>query len=365
MAATVGVNAEEARKYSDVGTEFKVPKAPRAERLQLSRKQWMEQYGTLQASEEWFEARQPRIMSQDTYRGQEEGRPWYCAVGRDHGKTPLWMQQQWHMPELDCPQGRDRHSQTIDERVAEGNVPLWAERMNLTGNKQGKQSSTIYGHREEYKPAQKTDARSMYERYQVGYDRVLNEELPDTSDPADGRFWKAGVAQGVTTNPYQKRLAISGRRKPVVIGPNSISVIVDGEGRTLGNALRDAAWLHPAVRFAGCSLEHPAYRHVNLRVETWPASGVGGEQALAESLELAQELFRACAQGMGQAGGGVEPAAEGAEDADEQAAAQRLRVQQGDERRRQLTERWLDMQRGAEPYDSAVELELFGRKLPR
>ena len=50
----------------------------------------------------------------------------------------------------------------------------------------------------------------QYERYQVGYDRVLNEELPDTSDPADGRFWKAGVAQGVTTNPYQKRLAISG-----------------------------------------------------------------------------------------------------------------------------------------------------------
>ena len=26
-----------------------------------------------------------------------------------------------------------------------------AERMNLTGNKQGRQSSSIYGHREEYK----------------------------------------------------------------------------------------------------------------------------------------------------------------------------------------------------------------------
>ena len=79
----------------------------------------------------------------------------------------------------------------------------------------------------------------------------------------------------------------------------------------------------PSVRFAGCSLEHPAYRHVNMRIETWPASGVGGEQALAESLELAQVLFKACAQGMGEAAEGVEPAAEGADDADEQAAAQR------------------------------------------
>ena len=33
--------------------------------------------------------------------------------------------------------------------------------MNLSGGKQGPQSSTIYGYREEYKPSQKTDARSM------------------------------------------------------------------------------------------------------------------------------------------------------------------------------------------------------------
>jgi hypothetical protein len=32
---------------------------------------------------------------------------------------------QWHMPELDCPQGRNRHSKTLDERIEEGNVPLW------------------------------------------------------------------------------------------------------------------------------------------------------------------------------------------------------------------------------------------------
>lgn len=36
---------------------------------------------------------------------------------------------------------------------------------------------------------------------------------------------------------------IAGRRKPLVLGRNSIAVIVDGEGRTLGNAVREAAWL--------------------------------------------------------------------------------------------------------------------------
>ena len=50
----------------------------------------------------------------------------------------------------------------------------------------------------------------QYERYQPGYGRVVNDELPDVSDPADGRFWKAGVAQGLTTHPYEKRLVVSG-----------------------------------------------------------------------------------------------------------------------------------------------------------
>lgn len=71
------------------------PPAPaQDERLQLSRSEWMQRYGTLHASEEWFESHQPRIMSQTTYRGEAEDRPWYKSVGRDHGKTPLWMRQQ-------------------------------------------------------------------------------------------------------------------------------------------------------------------------------------------------------------------------------------------------------------------------------
>lgn len=32
---------------------------------------------------------------------------WFKSVGRDGDNQPLWMQQQWHMPELDCPAGRD------------------------------------------------------------------------------------------------------------------------------------------------------------------------------------------------------------------------------------------------------------------
>ena len=61
--------------------------------------------------------------------------------------------------------------------------------------------------------------------------------------PADGRYWVAGVAQGVSANPYERRLVTSARRKPVVVGPRSIAVVVDGEGHTLAGAVTDVAWL--------------------------------------------------------------------------------------------------------------------------
>jgi len=82
----------------------------------------------------------------------------------------------------------------------------------------------------------------QYDRYQPSYQRIVNDEIPDTAAPPDGRFWKAGVAQGLTTNPYERRLALSGRRKPIVIGPRSINIVVDGEGHTFANMLRDVAW---------------------------------------------------------------------------------------------------------------------------
>lgn len=58
--------------------------------------------------------------------------------------------------------------QTVDQRIAEGRTPLWAERMGLSGSRQGPQSATIYGHRSEYKPSQKTEARSMVSGAQGG-----------------------------------------------------------------------------------------------------------------------------------------------------------------------------------------------------
>jgi hypothetical protein len=78
------------------------------------------------------------------------------------------------MPELDCPAGKDPQQQTVDERRAAGQTPLWAERMNLAGSKQGPQSRTIYSYREEYKPSQKTEARSMV----GGEARMLRHAMP-------------------------------------------------------------------------------------------------------------------------------------------------------------------------------------------
>ena len=65
---------------------------------------------------------------------------------------------QWHLPELDFPAQGDRRTTTIDN---DSEKPLWAERMNLRGEVQGPQSATIFGHRQEYLPANKSRARSM------------------------------------------------------------------------------------------------------------------------------------------------------------------------------------------------------------
>ena len=96
---------------------------------------------------------------------------------------------------------------------------------------------------------------------------MLNDELPDAADPPDGRYWKAGVAQGVSANPYEKRLVTSARRKPIVVGPRSVAVVVDGESHTLGGAVTDVAWLHPHTELAAYTTEHPVYRHINMRVQ--------------------------------------------------------------------------------------------------
>lgn len=54
----------------------------------------------------------------------------------------------------------------------------------------------------------------------------------------------------------------------------------------------------PHTEFTGYSLEHPVYRHFNLRVQSKESSSVGGEQVLAETLELTQKLFKGVGSAM-------------------------------------------------------------------
>lgn len=384
MSKDIGINPDKARKIQDDGSEFKLPSASRDELRSMSREEWMEKYGEVLASEQYFERKDPNWA-------QNKSSWWYQEVGRAAEEPPLWMRNQvsstysqyfypnttflssltrlvqltlnihplvplqWHIPDLDCPAGGDRSTTPLDQRPAK---PLWAERMNLTGSKQGEQSATIYGHRQEYLPANKASARSMYERYQPAYQRIINEEIPDTSDPPDGRFWKSGVAQGVSTNPYEKRLAISGRRKPIVVGPRSISVVVDGEGHTLANVARDVAWLHPSVEFAGYTLEHPVYRHVNMRVQT-AEGGAPAEQALSETLELTQALFK-------EIGGAMERDLEGEWEERKVRLEEEAKQRDKEARKRQRIRdekmaRWVRMNEGAEKWDKQLEIELFGK----
>ena len=128
----------------------------------------MRRYGEVHQSEAFFEKKTPRWnYNPDSW--------WYHCVGRENGKDPLWMRREWHLPELDCPPGKDRHRETIDDRRRGSDTPpLWAQRMNLSGNFQGNQSATIYGHRREYKPTEKTDARSMVRELGMGLRWLLS-----------------------------------------------------------------------------------------------------------------------------------------------------------------------------------------------
>ena len=290
-----GLLKDPSSQIEDGGSHFNVPKVPKQVMSAMTKDEWMREFGDVLYSEKYYSERDP-----DWARDKKSW--WYKMTGRDGEDPPLWMQQEWHLADLDYRAGGDRFTSPIDSRMNEEGSPgkpLWAERMNLTGEKQGPQSSTIYGHRQEYLPANKSGARSLYDRYQPSYQRIVNEEIPDTAAPPDGRFWKAGVAQGVTTNPYEKRMALSGHRKPIVIGPKSINIVVDGEGHTLANMVKDVSWTHSNVAFAGYSLEHPVYRHMNLRLQTKDDSGA--EKVLVESLEMTQNIVGSLGSSMDDA----------------------------------------------------------------
>ncbi len=305
MSAKVGADPDAARRINGAGSDFRVPGEPRAELAAMPPAAWAAAHGETLASERRLAAADPDWPSNpDSW--------WAREAGRAGAAPPIWLRREWHLPELDSPAGGDRAAAPLDARPP-AERPLWAARMGLAGPPLPPQSATVFGHRAEYLPAHQAAAPSMHERYQPAYARVVGGELPDAADPPDGRFWAAGVAQGPTTNPYARRFAVAARRKPITAGPRSIAVVVDGETHTLANAVRDAAWLHPDVELAGYTIEHPVYRHVNLRVQARPGAGAGAaERALAETLELTRELFGAAGAAMEAAvaaRGGAPPAA--------------------------------------------------------
>lgn len=113
----------------------------------------------------------------------------------------------------------------------------------------------------------------------------------------------------------------------------------------------------PHIEFAGYTLEHPVYRHVNIRVQTKPESGVGGEQALVESLEMTQNIFGAVDKAMKK---GLEkwPQREAVLKAEKEAEA--IEAQQQDEERENLMKLWVAKQDKGE-VDHALEMQLFGK----
>ncbi len=140
-----------ADSIEDGGSHFVVPSVSQKDMSTMTREEWMQQYGDVLSSEIHYLKRDP-----DWDRNKKSW--WYAMTGRDGEEPPLWMQEEWHRAELDYRVGGDRHTAPVDAREEK---PLWAERMNLDGEKQGPQSSTVFGHRQEYLPAHKSRARSM------------------------------------------------------------------------------------------------------------------------------------------------------------------------------------------------------------
>lgn len=171
----------------------------------------------------------------------------------------------------------------------------------MTGGKAPAQSESVYTHRAEYLPSQVSGPATMHGRFQPSFSRIQGREIPDRTDRPDGRFWLAGVAQGQVTDPYRRGVSGIGRRKPIVLGPRTISAVVDGESHTLGNVFRDVAWANPAVELAGYSQEHPGYNHINLRVQTAEGSGVTGEEGMADTFNRVKELADVLDDGMAKA----------------------------------------------------------------
>jgi hypothetical protein len=97
---------------------------------------------------------------------------------------------------------------------------------------------------------------------------------------------------------------------------------------------------------------------MNLRVQTASTSNIGGEQALAESLELTQTLFDAVDKAMDE-GMGEWP--ERKAELERQRQQERAEMMRRSAEREALMQRWMAMTEGIEAYDEEVEKKLFGK----
>jgi len=57
----------------------------------------------------------------------------------------------------------------------------------------------------------------------------------------------------------------------------------------------------PEVEFAGYSLEHPVYRHMNLRLQVKPGSEKKSEQVLSDTLHTTKGVMASLGDAMSQA----------------------------------------------------------------
>ena len=62
----------------------------------------------------------------------------------------------------------------------------------------------------------------------------------------------------------------------------------------------------PEVEFAGYSLEHPVYRHMNLRLQVKPDSEKKSEQVLSDTLHTTRGVMESLGDAMSQAMGSWE-----------------------------------------------------------
>ncbi|KAL4759931.1 DNA-directed RNA polymerase core subunit RPC19 [Aspergillus foveolatus] len=64
----------------------------------------------------------------------------------------------------------------------------------------------------------------------------------------------------------------------------------EGEGHTLGNALRFAIMKNPEVEFCGYTIPHPSESKMNIRIQTYETDSTTAVEALEKGLDTLMDL---------------------------------------------------------------------------